>query len=147
MTPSANTPANINTSLSLDKVLAQVAQDNKDLPGAVAAIQDAGTDEALQNVAVVSQLLGQTVTSLPAPVQTLDVATGVAAPAATDATATASSAAASATSSGKNNGGNGKGNNNGANANADANANTNNAGNGKGNANNNNKRRATVFFA
>ncbi|KAI1760792.1 hypothetical protein GGR53DRAFT_522837 [Hypoxylon sp. FL1150] len=137
--PSQNTAAGVTTNLSLDKVLAQVAQDNKDLPGAIAAIQNAGTDEALQNVAAVSALLdqGKTFTSIAASTQVLDIQTGAAATAtaATDATTTSASAAATATSSGKKNKGNG--NNNNANA----------ANNGNNRGNNNNKRRATVFYA
>lgn len=128
------------TNLSLDKVFKQVAQDQADLPAAVAAIQDAGTDEALQNAAAVSDLLGQTVTSLPASTQILDIVTGVAATAtsaAADATTTAAaSASASATGSSKKNG-NGRGNNNNNNSNAA------NSGNNRGN----NKKRAEVFFA
>lgn len=143
MQPSQNTAAGVTTNLSLEKVNAQVAQDNKDLPGAIAAIQNAGTDEALQQVAAVSDLLGQTVTSIPASTQVLDIQTGAAATAtaATDATtATSASAAATTTSSGKKNGkGNGNNNNN-----ANNNANAANNGNNRGN---NNKRRATVFFA
>ncbi|KAI1371864.1 hypothetical protein F4677DRAFT_434362 [Hypoxylon crocopeplum] len=134
--PSENTPANIATSLSLEKVFAQVAQDQADLPAAVAAIQNAGADEALQNAAVVSSLLKQTVTSLPASVQTPDVITGIASTATTTSIADATSTSASdATEGGSRNGrtGNGRGNN----------GNNNNRGN---NGNNNNKRR-TVFFA
>ncbi|KAI4859988.1 hypothetical protein F4820DRAFT_453344 [Hypoxylon rubiginosum] len=138
--PSQNTAAGVTTNLSLDKVFKQVAQDQADLPAAVAAIQDAGTDEALQNAAAVSDLLGQTVTSLPASTQILDIVTGVAATAtsaAADATTTAAaSASASATGSSKKNG-NGRGNNNNNNSNAA------NSGNNRGN----NKKRAEVFFA
>ncbi|KAI2463495.1 hypothetical protein F4781DRAFT_118960 [Annulohypoxylon bovei var. microspora] len=147
--PSQNTPANIQTNLSLEKVFAQVAQDQKDLPAAVAAIQNAGSDEALQGVAVVSSLLGDSVTSLPASVQTPDVVTGVAATATSAAESKASAtttAAAAKTTAATSKNGNGKGNNN--NANANANAGNQNA-NSKGNAanNNNNKRRALFFFA
>ncbi|KAI2616158.1 hypothetical protein GGS26DRAFT_578777 [Hypomontagnella submonticulosa] len=152
--PSKNTPANIPTSLSLDKVLAQVQQDKQDLPAAVAAIQNAGTDEALQGVAVVSSLLKQTVVSKAAPVQTLDVVTGIAATATTAAgkgAVTTTSGAATETGS---RGGNGRGGNNNNNANT---GNGNKAGNGQGSGNaadnnnnrngNNNRRRAEVFVA
>ncbi|KAI1209336.1 uncharacterized protein F4807DRAFT_103657 [Annulohypoxylon truncatum] len=145
VTPSQNTPANIKTSLSLEKVFAQVAQDQQDLPAAIAAIQNAGSDEALQNVAVVSSILGDSITSLPASVQTPDVATGVAATATSAAsnvasTTTKASAAKTNASTAKN--GNGRGNNNNNNA-------ANQGANGRGNAanNNNNKRRAAVFVA
>ncbi|XDG08624.1 hypothetical protein ABKA04_008239 [Annulohypoxylon sp. FPYF3050] len=154
VTPSQNTPANIKTNLSLEKVFAQVAQDQKDLPAAVAAIQNAGSDEALQNVAVVSSILGDKVTSLPASVQTPDVVTGVAATAtsaAGNAATTTTKASAAKTGAATSKNGNGRGNNNNANANnANANANAGNQGaNGRGNAanNNNKKRRAAVFFA
>ncbi|KAI1100829.1 hypothetical protein F4804DRAFT_32907 [Jackrogersella minutella] len=148
--PSQNTPANIPTALSLDKILKQVAQDQADLPAAVAAIQNAGSGEAVQNAAIVSSLLQQTVTSKPAAVETLSVATGAAATA-TAAVSVTSSAAAAATNAGTNTGsknGKGNGNNNG-NNNNNANAATGNrGGNGKANAGNNNtKRRAAIFFA
>ncbi|OTA89066.1 hypothetical protein M434DRAFT_79846 [Hypoxylon sp. CO27-5] len=165
--PKQNTPANIDTSLSLEKVFAQVAQDQADLPAAVAAIQNAGSDEALQNVAVVSSILGQSITSLPASVQTPSVITGKASAtsAAGNAGTTTSAASASQTSAATNGGsrnGNGRGNNNN-NNNGNTNSNTNNAnngnrgGNGRGNAANsnsnnannanNNRKRAAVFVA
>ncbi|KAI2605591.1 hypothetical protein GGR54DRAFT_448025 [Hypoxylon sp. NC1633] len=108
--PSQNTPANIATSLSLEKVFAQVAQDQADLPAAVAAIQNAGSDEALQNVAVVSSILKQTVTSLPASVQTPDVVTGIASSATSVATGTSASPTNTTSRGGRN--GNGRGSNN-----------------------------------
>ncbi|KAI2604348.1 uncharacterized protein GGS25DRAFT_515891 [Hypoxylon fragiforme] len=142
--PSQNTAAKVPTNLSLDKVLKQVSQDQEDLPAAIAAVQNAGSDKGLAAAAAVSSLLKQTVTSLPASVQTLDVVTGVA------ATATATSAAAAtqtndATNNGSRNGRNG---NNSSNNSNNSNANTNaNSRNGRGNAANNNNRRRTVFFA
>lgn len=52
----ANTPANIATAQTLDGILAQVAQDQKDLPAAIKANKDASTlDE--QGVAAVDELL------------------------------------------------------------------------------------------
>ncbi|KAI1135921.1 hypothetical protein F5Y05DRAFT_415516 [Hypoxylon sp. FL0543] len=150
--PKQNTPANIDTSLSLEKVFAQVAQDQADLPAAIAAVQNAGSDEALQNVAVVSSILGQSVTSIPASVQTLSVITGKASAtsAAAGAATTTSSPSAAKTSAATASGsgtGNGRGNKN----NAGADSNGNRGGNGRGNAasnnNNNKKRRAAVFVA
>ena len=161
--PNENTPANIETKLSLEKVFKQVADDKKDLPAAIAAIQDAGSDQALQNAAVVSSILGQTVTSVPAEVQTPDVVLGG------NPDATATSGAAVPTESGNtgngnngNTGGNGNrnGNGNGGNNNNN-NDNGNNGngrggfrngfgggfGNGQGNNGNNNKRRASIFRA
>ena len=134
--PNENTPANIETKLSLEKVFKQVADDKKDLPAAIAAIQDAGSDQALQNAAVVSSILGQTVTSVPAEVQTPDVVLGG------NPDATATSGAAVPTESG--NAGNGNagndnaGNGNAGNGNAGGNGNNNGNGNANGNGNNNN---------
>ena len=164
--PNENTPANIETKLSLEKVFKQVADDKKDLPAAIAAIQDAGSDQALQNAAVVSSILGQTVTSVPAEVQTPDVVLGG------NPDATATSGAAVPTESGNtgngnngNTGGNGNrnGNGNGGNNNNNNNDNGNNGngrggfgngfggnngfGNGQGNNRNNNRRRASIFRA
>ncbi|KAI0377601.1 hypothetical protein F5Y04DRAFT_263721 [Hypomontagnella monticulosa] len=144
--PNKNTPANIATSLSLDKVLAQVQQDQQDLPAAVAAIQNAGSDSAVQGVAVVSSLLKQTVVSKAAPVQTPDVVTGVAATATTAAgqgavTTTSGAATETGTRSGNGRTGNGRGgnNNNANNGNANTgNANTGNANTGNGNTGNGN---------
>lgn len=51
-------------------MLSQVQQDQKDLPAAVAANQNAGSDEAVQNLAAVSTLLHLAVTSKAAAVQT-----------------------------------------------------------------------------
>ncbi|KAI0105838.1 hypothetical protein F4814DRAFT_76568 [Daldinia grandis] len=154
--PSKNTAAKVPTSLSLDKVFKQVSQDQADLPAAIAAIQNAGSDEGLKNAAAVSSLLKQTVTSLPASVQTLDVITGQAT-ATADAGATTTSAAATATATsgngrnGNGRNGNGRGNN-GNNGNANAGTNNAGAGNGGNNRGNNgfggfgNRRRA-VFRA
>jgi len=53
-----NTPENIATFLPLDEVLAQVAQNQKDLPAAIQANQNAGNSEAEQNLAAVEALIG-----------------------------------------------------------------------------------------
>ncbi|RYP76633.1 hypothetical protein DL769_003593 [Monosporascus sp. CRB-8-3] len=109
--PNVNTPANIETKLSLDGVFKQVANDVADLPAAVAAIQEAGSNQAEQNAAVVSSLLKQTVTSAAAPVLTPSVILGgnpTTAVTAT-ATATASSADAAQPTETGNGGGNGNG--------------------------------------
>ncbi|KAI5855115.1 hypothetical protein GGS23DRAFT_618956 [Durotheca rogersii] len=125
--PNVNTPENIPTVLSLDKVLAQVAQNNADLPAAIGAIKDAGADQALQNVAVVKSILKETITSLAAPVQTPSVITGVAA----STTTTAAQATTTTARNGNNRGNSGNGNANTGNGNT-------NTGNGRGNGNNGN---------
>lgn len=51
-------------------MLAQVQQNQEDLPAAVAANQNAGTDQAVQNLAAVSTLLHLSVTSKAAAVAT-----------------------------------------------------------------------------
>ncbi|CAJ2499712.1 Uu.00g025650.m01.CDS01 [Anthostomella pinea] len=97
-TASKNVASAVDTNLSLEKVQAQVAQDKQDLPAAIKAVQDAGTPENLSAAAVASSVLGLQVTSSAAPVQTVDVVTGIAA------------AAATATADASNNGKKGKGN-------------------------------------
>ena len=104
---SQNTAANIETGISLDKVNKQVKVDQQDLPVALQSIQDAGTDEALQNAAAVSSLLKISVTSLPAEVQTPDVILGGNA----DATATNDAATPTQTSGNGNNKNNDNNNN------------------------------------
>ncbi|KAI1630956.1 hypothetical protein F4809DRAFT_208263 [Biscogniauxia mediterranea] len=142
--PNVNTPANIPSAQTLQKITAQVEQNQKDLPAAIAAVQNAGSDQALQNSAAVSSLLKQTITSSVAPTLTVDVATGVA----TTAAAATSSAAAKANNG---NGRTGKNGNNNANTNANANSNANTNGNsrqGKGNnVSNNERRRRSLFVA
>ncbi|KAI0536088.1 hypothetical protein GGR58DRAFT_476671 [Xylaria digitata] len=81
-------PSDVDTLLSLEKVNAQVAQDIKDLPVALAANQAAGSEEGLKNAAIVSELLQISVVSKAAPTQTL----------AADVPATTTSAEAVATS-------------------------------------------------
>ncbi|KUI59668.1 hypothetical protein VP1G_06903 [Cytospora mali] len=64
------TPSDIETATTLDEMLSQVQQDQKDLPAAVAANQNAGSDEAVKNLAAVKTLLHLSVTSKAAAVQT-----------------------------------------------------------------------------
>ncbi|KAI3322641.1 hypothetical protein HD806DRAFT_109521 [Xylariaceae sp. AK1471] len=122
-TPAVNTPANIDTLLSLDKVNAQVAQDIKDLPAALAANQAAGSEEGLQNAAVVASLLQISVVSSAVPGQTSAAGDVLGSPA-----ATTTSAAAAATSDANDN-------------------NTQRHRGGNRNTNNNNKRARKVFVA
>lgn len=135
-TPSENTPANIPTAAKLDAVLKQVKQDQQDLPAALNAIQEAGTDEALANAAAVSSLLKISITSVAAETQTPDVILG----GNNNADATATDAADSPTETGNgnnNNNGNGNGFGNG----RFGNGNGFRFGNGKA------RRSASVFFA
>lgn len=120
VTPKVNTAANIDTAQSLDAVLAQVQQNQQDLPAALKANANAGSTEALQNAAAVDQILGVTVTTKSSPVQTPDV-TNAAAVAASATTSAATTTTAASTNNGR------KGNNN----------NNNNNGNGNGNNRNN----------
>ncbi|KAF2969725.1 hypothetical protein GQX73_g3799 [Xylaria multiplex] len=112
-------PSDVDTLLSLEKVHAQVAQDIKDLPAALAANQAAGSEEGLKNAAIVSELLQISVVSKAAPTQTLVA----------DVPATTTSAEAVATSDAAT-GGNSRGHRNSNNRH-----------------NNNNKRSAKVFYA
>jgi hypothetical protein len=68
-----NTAANIGTAATLDVVLSQVAVNQADLPVALAANANAGTPEAVENLAVVESMLGITVTTKASPVETPDV--------------------------------------------------------------------------
>ncbi|KAK7738368.1 hypothetical protein SLS53_006180 [Cytospora paraplurivora] len=104
------TPSDIETASTLDGVLDQVKQDQKDLPAAVKANQNAGTDEAVKNLAAVSSLLNLSVVSKAASVQTPAAAAATGA-AKVSATATGSGSKASSTGSSKGKGkGEGKGN-------------------------------------
>ncbi|KAM7204540.1 Protein of unknown function (DUF3129) domain containing protein [Rhypophila sp. PSN 637] len=96
ITPKVNTPENIGTEDSLELVLAQVEQNIKDLPKAVQANQNAGSDQAQQNAAAVTALLGLTVVTKAFPTTTPVIVQG-------DAAATPTAVA----------GGNGNGNGNG----------------------------------
>ena len=113
---------------------AQVAQDNKDLPVALAANQAAGSDEALQAAAVVSSILKISVLSLPAPTQTQEAG---------QATTTASEAVATSDAAGNNNNSGNNNDNNDNNSNDDNGSRRNRNGNGRSN----NKRSAQVFVA
>ncbi|KAK0611293.1 hypothetical protein B0T14DRAFT_325295 [Immersiella caudata] len=125
ITPKVNTPENIATALTIEEAMFEMAQNQKDLPAAIQANQNAGASEAEQNVAGVEALLGTPVTTA-FPQQTPDAALGgtIATSAAAPATTTAAT--------GRNRGGN-RGNN-GNNANTGA-ANGNNGGTGAANGN------------
>ncbi|KAK1831175.1 hypothetical protein QBC39DRAFT_382541 [Podospora conica] len=69
ITPKVNTPENISTGETAEEIAGQVAQNQKDLPAAIRANQNAGGTEAQQNVAAVEALLG-TPASQASPVQT-----------------------------------------------------------------------------
>ena len=71
-----NTPGNIGTQDSLDFVLAQVDQNIADLPKAVKANQNAGGEQAQQNAAAVTALLGLTVVTKAFPTATPEVVQG-----------------------------------------------------------------------
>lgn len=133
VTPSTNSADQITTSQSLDAINKQIAQNQLDLPAAIAANQIAGGTEAEQGVAAISgecyhlclyqpshlswfrtvcanmispviiALLGLTVTSKAAPVQTIAANSGGAAAAAVAATtpAAGNSAATAAASPNK----------------------------------------------
>ncbi|GAP88094.1 putative gas1-like protein [Rosellinia necatrix] len=120
-------PSDVDTILSLEKVNAQVAQDIKDLPVALAANQADGTDDGIKNAAIVSKLLNISVVSKAAPLQTV-------APA--DATTTAADAVATQDPSNDNSQGNQSGNG----------RNGRNRGNNNNNNNNNNNKRAARSF-
>ncbi|CAK7234822.1 hypothetical protein SBRCBS47491_009079 [Sporothrix bragantina] len=85
-----NTPENIQTGITLDEVNSQVLQDQADLPAALAANAKAGSTEAEQNLAAVNALIGVSVTSKSAAIETPIVNTsGVTAAAATNGVSTA----------------------------------------------------------
>lgn len=71
-TPKVNTPANIASFDSMDKIMTDVAQNQKDLPVAIQANQNAGSSQAEQNRAAVEAILG-TPTTVSAPTQTPEV--------------------------------------------------------------------------
>jgi hypothetical protein len=124
VTPKVNTPENIETLQSLDAVLKQVAENQADLPVAIAANQEAGSTQAEQNLNAVNSLLAIAVTTKASPVTTPVVQLGGASTATASAAATTTTAASKSGS--KASGGNRSG-----------------SGNGKGNTSNNrNNRRA-----
>ncbi|PMD46264.1 hypothetical protein L207DRAFT_577133 [Hyaloscypha variabilis F] len=98
----ANTPNQITTAQTLAGVTAQVAENNVDLPVAVAANQQQGTTEQTQANEAVKVLLGITVTSKAAAIQTLSVENvGVNAAAASVATSSATTKSGKAGKAGK----------------------------------------------
>jgi len=129
VTPSVNSANTINTAQTLEGINNQIAVNQVDLPVAVAANQNAGTNEAVQGLAAANALLGISITSKASPTQTLaaNAGNGAAAAAATTAATTTSKAAKATAATGKTS----KNGNN-------ANANTATTGNGKNK--NNNKR-------
>ncbi|KAJ4421758.1 hypothetical protein N0V82_003602 [Gnomoniopsis sp. IMI 355080] len=56
--PNQNTPQNIQALKTLPDVMSQIAQNTKDFPAAIQAIQNAGSPEAVQAVAVANALTG-----------------------------------------------------------------------------------------
>jgi len=131
ITPNVNSANTITTAQTLEGVDNQIAENQIDLPVAIAANQNAGSGAAVQGKAAADALLGISVTSKASPVETpalenvgsnAPVASAIATAKAGDglksskgtATATAAAATTSATltSTGKGNGGGGKNNNN-----------------------------------
>ncbi|PHH92045.1 hypothetical protein CDD83_9163 [Cordyceps sp. RAO-2017] len=74
--PTKNTPANIKTANSLQDITKQVAKNQKDLPTAVKANENAHADQSQQNLEVVDALLQNKVVTQQFPQQTQDVALG-----------------------------------------------------------------------
>jgi len=99
-TPNVNSANTIDTAQTLDGINKQIAENNVDLPVAIAANQVQGTPEQIAANAKVNQLLGVSVTSKAAPVLTPAAAIGNDAAAAT-ATAAPAAATTSATAKGK----------------------------------------------
>ncbi|KAK1753555.1 hypothetical protein QBC47DRAFT_424107 [Echria macrotheca] len=123
ITPKVNTPENIATADTLNDVLSQIAVNQKDLPVAIKANQNAGGTQAQQNAAAVAAILGSPVTKQ-APVLTPEAALGGAA---STAAAPAATTTAAGNGGGRNRGTAGNGNANGnvknGNGNADGNGN------------------------
>ncbi|KAI0126730.1 hypothetical protein BJ170DRAFT_416079 [Xylariales sp. AK1849] len=86
---SVNTPANIATAASKDKVDAQVAQDKKDFPDAVQANQNAGTPDALKAAAAAAADISVASGSFPTLTATVETAAAAATSASAAATTTA----------------------------------------------------------
>ncbi|KAE9370415.1 hypothetical protein N431DRAFT_442254 [Stipitochalara longipes BDJ] len=102
VTATANSANQITTAQTLSGISAQIAENNVDLPVAVAANQQQGTTEQTQANEAVKALLGVTVTSKAAAVQTLSVENvGVNAAAASVATSSATTKAGKAGKAGK----------------------------------------------
>ncbi|RKU46885.1 hypothetical protein DL546_009161 [Coniochaeta pulveracea] len=140
VTPKVNTPSNIETLQSLDAVLKQVAENQADLPFAVAANQVAGSTEAEQNLNAVNSLLAIAVTTKASPTTTPAVQLGGASTATASAAVTTTAAASNGGSknSGGNRGGSANAGNTGNAAKTGNSGNRGNAGNtgNKGNAGN-----------
>lgn len=140
-TPKVNTPGNIATADPLDLVLAQVAQNQQDLPAAIKANKNAGSSQAEQNAAAVNAILGTPKTKA-APQQTPSAALGgIIQGTATTSAPAATTTAATGRNRGANRGGN-RNNGNGANTGNTANTGAGNNGNGAnaGTGNNGNGR-------
>lgn len=118
VTPKVNRPDNIETAQALDATLAQVASNQKDLPAAIQANANAGSDEAKQNLAAVEAILNINPATSAFPQQTPDLlppaADGAASSTVPEATATPT-AEAGAGAGGNAGNGNGNGNGNGRN--------------------------------
>jgi hypothetical protein len=142
VTPKDNRPDNIETAQALDATLAQVASNQKDLPAAIQANANAGSDEAKQNLAAVEAILNIAPTTSAFPQQTppltppggADAGAGAGAgdAASSSVSATAEATATPTADAGNNAGNGGNGNGNGNNR---GNGNGNGNGNGRGNAN------------
>lgn len=102
-TTKTNVAADIVTSSTLDEVNAQVQQNQVDLPAAIAANQNAGTEDMVAAEAAVTKLIGASIVSKAAVVQTPALA---AAGAATTTTSSAAAATTTTTKKGKKNKGN-----------------------------------------
>jgi hypothetical protein len=103
ITPKINTPQNIATQQTLEGVMAQVLQDQKDLAKAVQANAGAGGTESGQSLAAVNALLNLNSASQATVAAGAAASTGAAKAGGSAASSTSSSASAKATkSSGKN---------------------------------------------
>ncbi|KAH8169437.1 hypothetical protein LIA77_11563 [Sarocladium implicatum] len=135
--PTINDPATINSAQDIDLTLAQTANNQKDLPKAIEANANAGSDSAKQNLAAVEALLQNKPTTVAFPQVTLPLPT-VANP---TPTADAGNGNNGNGDNGNGNQGNNNGNGNqrdGGNANGNnGNPNQDNNGNGNGNGNEN----------
>lgn len=127
MEPTTFTPESIETFLPIDDMFDEIETNQKDLPLAIKANQNAGSSEAEQNAAAIAAILGtQTTTSFP--VQTPEAALG-------GVISTASAAPAATTTAALRGGGRNRNGNAGGNGNGNANRNGNNNGNAGGNGN------------
>lgn len=111
VTPTVNDASTIKTIQSLDAINKQIAQNQADLPAAVAANQVAGSTEAEKGLKAVNALLQITVTTSASPIKTPEAALGGVAAAASISSTTKSKASktkttANATASTKKHNGN-----------------------------------------